>query len=114
MRSLDAEVGHELRDRFGPHWRTSIGVNRQACRIHLVLMERLLDKAFGQRGRFSPRQQPAHHVPTVEIEDHIEIEPRAARASNLRDVPRPDLVDAFGSADWRGMLRMRSLRPPLT
>jgi hypothetical protein len=97
VRTGDAKIGQQKRGRFGLHWATTIGVQRELTSWHSMFGDCLLEQRPKQRGAFGICDAPANHPAAENIQDHVkkEIGP-FRRPHQFGDVPRPDLVGHFG------------------
>jgi hypothetical protein len=83
---FDQQGGHGL----GAHGSTSVGVQREHAALHIVARDRIR--------ALSLSEHPAHHVTTVDIQNHVQVEAGPfERPLEFRDVPRPYLIRTPGS-----------------
>jgi len=96
MRTDDAEVAEQQRGGFGFHRSTTIGMQGQLARSHMVFRYGIVEQNFEQHGAFRIHDTPADHTAAVDIEDHIKIEVAPfGRTFQFRDIPGPDLIWTF-------------------
>ena len=92
-----AQVSQQQGHRLAAHRRTAVRVDRELVWRDPLLAAARGDQTAGQRGTLPVGHHPAGHVATEDVEDHVQVEVRPLdRATQLGDVPRPDLVGALG------------------
>ena len=110
--SVDAEVEQQLGNGFRGHRGAPVGVDRVGDPVDA---HRLLEHRLRDLGVLDRLHGPRHDVAREDVEHDVELEPDpAAGATDLRDVPTPDLP-RFGGQQL-GLLpcRMGGLATPFT
>ena len=97
MRFGDAEIGEQQGGGLGLHRAAAVGMQGELAGRDIVLDDGVVEQRFEQRGAFSVGDVPADDPAAENIDDDIEIEVGPFRRPHqLRDVPGPDLIWAFG------------------
>ena len=91
------QVHQQTGNRFGAHRCTSISMQRERARHHIVACHGVSNELLSKLISFSGRDQPAYDVTAEDIEDDVEVKVSPfGRPLELGDVPRPDLVGRDG------------------
>ena len=97
MRFGDAEIGEQQGSGFGLHRAAAIGMQGELAGRDIVLDGGVVEQRFEERGAFRVGDLPGDDPAAENINDDIEIEvPPFRRPHQLRDVPGPNLIWAFG------------------
>src|ERR1039457_33100 len=97
MRFGDAEIGEHQGGGFGLHRGTAIGMQGELAGLDMVLCDGVIEQGLEQRGAFSVGNAPGDDPAAENIDDDIEIEIAPFRRPHqLRYIPRPNLIWAFG------------------
>src|SRR3972149_6189184 len=103
-----AEVGQKQGDGLTPHRPATIRVESELAGFDALLATALDHKTASELGTFPVSQHPPRHVAGENVQDHIEVVVAPLDgATQLGDVPRPNLVGAFGQ-----QLRLAVVRTP--
>ena len=70
----DARIGQQRGHRLGAHAGTLIGVQGQHAWLNVMARDGLRNQLPGQLGALARGDQPAHHVPAKDVQDHVEVE----------------------------------------
>ena len=113
MRRGNPQVGKHLAHRLREHRGPTIAVDRQGTLRNPFLDGRFPDQFAGNLAGFLPSKGPANHIPTENVQQHIEPEILALhRPSNHRDIPRPDLLNPGRQQFRLRITGMPKLIPP--
>src|SRR5581483_8045078 len=83
-----AEIGEQLGDGLGGHGAAAVGVDGELSVADAVVVDGVGDELFGEGGRLAGRDEPGDGVAAVDVEDHVEVEPRPfVGAGQFGDVP---------------------------
>src|SRR5664280_1215998 len=111
---LDPEVGEQEGDRLAAHRGAPVGVDRELPRLDALLGGGLGDEPFGEDGALARGDHPARHVAGEDVEDHVElVVGPLGRTTELRYIPRPQLVRPGGEELGPGIGGMAELVAPL-
>ena len=97
VRFGDTEVGQHLGGGLCFHGRAAIGMQGELAGRDLMLGDGVIEQYFEQGGVFGISNIPADDPTAEDVDDNVEIEICPLGWSHqLGDVPRPDLIWAFG------------------
>jgi hypothetical protein len=114
MRTTEAanhpQDSEELSEALGAHRRAAIGMDREHSWLDAVTGHGLRKEVLRQLGALAFGEQPTYRHATEEVQDNIQaIEQSWQRSTQLRDIPRPDLVRRGCQEGWLDMLAWRTL-----
>src|SRR5487761_429213 len=96
MGLVDAEERVKTGNGITRHRGAAVGVDRLR-RGSPARLDGVLDELPGEDPGFRRPRLPVDHLPRVDIDDNVKMEPYSAgRSFQLRDIPRPYLTGAVG------------------
>ena len=69
----DAEIGEQQRNRLGFHRRTTVRMNRQPSRHHVLFLARFRNEALSERTALVGGNHPADDVSAEDVENHVRV-----------------------------------------
>ena len=93
MALFDSHFDQKFGDGLAGHGTTPICVDSELSWSDFLAHKRLLDERFGDFSTFALGKAPTHHVPTIDVNNDIEIVVAPLFGGfELGDIPTPDLI----------------------